>query len=59
MVNFEVAGPNIFRDIRKKNHFVTAAAADIDDSISENAFAFRFKMRAQVDLLSFTRYVEG
>ena len=41
-VNFEVASSNSFRDI-KKNPFVTAAeaAADIDDSISENAFAFR------------------
>ena len=40
--NLEVASSNSFRDI-KKNPFVTAAeaAADIDDSISENAFAFR------------------
>ena len=32
VANFEVASCNIFRDI-KKNHFVTAAAAGIDDSI--------------------------
>ena len=31
-VKFEVASSSSFRDI-KKNHFVTAAEADIDDSI--------------------------
>ena len=34
VLNFEVASSNSFRDI-KKNHFVTAAAADIDDSIKQ------------------------
>ena len=35
----------VVSEIFKKNHFVTAAkaAADIDDSISENASAFRLK----------------
>ena len=41
VVNFEVAISNSFRYIQK-NHFVTAAEADIDDS--ETLSAFRLKM---------------
>ena len=42
VLNLVGASFSSFRDI-KKNHFLTAAA-DIDDSISENAFAFRLKI---------------
>ena len=42
VLNFEVASSSNFRDI-KKNYFVTAAEADIDDSINENAFVLRLK----------------
>ena len=34
VLDFEVARSNSFRDIKKK-HFVTAAEADIDDSIKQ------------------------
>ena len=36
MVNLEVASSSSFRDI-PKNHFLTAAEADIDDRIMRNA----------------------
>ena len=37
MVDFEVASFNSFRDINN-NHFETAAAADIDDSLKRKRF---------------------
>ena len=42
VANFEVASSNSFRDI-KKNHFVTAAAAEIDDSIKRKRFRVSLK----------------
>ena len=42
LVNFEVASSSCLRYI-ERNHFVMAV--DIDDSISERAFAFRLKTR--------------
>ena len=41
VINFEVASSNSFRDILKKNHFVTAA--DIDDSIKRKPFRVSLK----------------
>ena len=37
VINFEVAS-SIVSEIFKTNHFVTSAAADIDDSIKPNRF---------------------
>ena len=39
MVNFEVSSSNSF-EIFPKNHFVTVAEADIDDSIKRKRFRF-------------------
>ena len=41
MVYFEVTSSNSFRDIKK--HFVTAAEADIDDSIKRKRFHVSLK----------------
>ena len=42
VLNFEFASFSSFRDI-KQNHFVTAAAADIDDSIKRRCIRVSLK----------------
>ena len=44
VVNFEIASFDSFRDI-KKNHFVTVAAADIDDSIKQKSLRVSLNLR--------------
>ena len=43
MLNFEVASFSTFQDIPTKNHFVTAAEADIDDSMKRKRICFSLK----------------
>ena len=49
--NFEVASFSSFRDIKKTDHFVTAAAqADIDDSIKRKRIRVSLKNAELIDL---------
>ena len=44
VLNFETASFRSFRDITQKNHFMTAAEADIDDNIKRKCIHVSLKM---------------